>query len=237
MFIGKFMKPLLKQHKVDITRWLYLNEVPFNVSTSPEFRAIHKKHYDNYTVLSRISFNDNVAHEYQRFFIACAGKLMRGIQQHHGELFIHVMHDIVTLYDGGNYLGASMSFMVDFGLYILSVAFISNNFSRSSNYNAYLLQKIFKETFGLDIYRFTKLVVIDITNSETGVAHFFSIRYVQVVYERHQLNYCLKYGFKICKNYRSEDMLYENGVVICNLSGKKVTRKVIVTPGGSFLEG
>ena len=80
-----------------------------------------------------------------------------------------------------------MSFMVDFGLYILSVAFISNNFSRSSNYNAYLLQKIFKETFGLDIYRFTKLVVIDITNSETGVAHFFSIRYVQVDYEMHQL--------------------------------------------------
>ena len=32
-------------------------------------------------------------------------------------------------------------------------------------------------------------------------------------------------------------MLDENGLVICNLSGKKVTHKVIVTPGGFFLEG
>ena len=29
-----FMKPSLNQHKVDITRWLYLNGIPFNVSTS-----------------------------------------------------------------------------------------------------------------------------------------------------------------------------------------------------------
>ena len=31
-------------------------------------------------------------------------------------------------------------------------------------------------------------------------------------------------------------MLDDNGVVIRNSSGKKVTSKVIVTPGGSFLE-
>ena len=34
MSMIKFMKPLLKQNKVDITRWLYLNGIPFNVSTS-----------------------------------------------------------------------------------------------------------------------------------------------------------------------------------------------------------
>ena len=33
MFMVKFMKPSLKQNKVDITRLLYLNEIPFNVST------------------------------------------------------------------------------------------------------------------------------------------------------------------------------------------------------------
>ena len=32
-------------------------------------------------------------------------------------------------------------------------------------------------------------------------------------------------------------MLDRNGVVIRNSSGKKVIRKVIVTPGGLFLEG
>ena len=32
-------------------------------------------------------------------------------------------------------------------------------------------------------------------------------------------------------------MLDMNGLVIRNLSGKKVIRKVIVTPGGSFIEG
>ena len=32
-------------------------------------------------------------------------------------------------------------------------------------------------------------------------------------------------------------MLEKNGVLICNLSGKKVICKVIVTPGGSFPEG
>ena len=32
-------------------------------------------------------------------------------------------------------------------------------------------------------------------------------------------------------------MLDNNGVVICNLSGKKVICKVVVTSGGSFLEG
>ena len=31
-------------------------------------------------------------------------------------------------------------------------------------------------------------------------------------------------------------MLDNNGVVILNLSGKKFIRKVIVTPGGSFIE-
>ena len=51
-----------------------------------------------------------------------------------------------------------------------------------------------------------------------------------------QFNLCLKYGFGIFKNYRSEDMLYKNGVVIRYSSGKKVIRKFIVTPCGLFLE-
>ena len=72
MLMVKFMKPLLKQYKVGITIRLYLNGILLNVSTSPEFWAIHKKHYDNYIALSQIKFNDNVAHDYQRFFIACA---------------------------------------------------------------------------------------------------------------------------------------------------------------------
>ena len=64
MSMVKCMKPLLKQHTVDITIWLYLNGIPFNVLTSPKFRAIHKKHYDNYTVLSWIKSNDNVSRDY-----------------------------------------------------------------------------------------------------------------------------------------------------------------------------
>ena len=114
MSMVKFMKPSLNQHKVDITRWFYLNGIPFNVSTSSWFRAIHENYYDNYTVLSRITFNGKVVHDYQRFFISCAEKLTCGIQQHHGEPFIHVMHDMGTLNDRNNYLGASVSFMVDF---------------------------------------------------------------------------------------------------------------------------
>ena len=39
------------------------------------------------------------------------------------------------------------------------------------------------------------------------------------------------------EKYKSEDMLDNNGVVIRNSSGKKVIRKVVVTLGGSFLEG
>ena len=89
----------------------------------------------------------------------------------------------------------------------------------------------------MEIYRCTKLVASDTTNLETAVSHFFSLRNVQFYREMHQFNSCLKYGFIICKNYRSEDILDDNGVVIRNLSGKKVTRKVIVTPGRSFIEG
>ena len=110
------MKLLLKQHKVDITRCLCLNGIPFNVSTYPEFCAIHEKHDDNCTFFSRITFNDNVAHDYRRFVIDCVEKLTRRIQQHHGEPFIHVMHDMVNLNYGKNYLGASVPFMVDFEL-------------------------------------------------------------------------------------------------------------------------
>ena len=66
------MKPWLKQHKVEITRWLYLNGIPFNVLTSSEFWDIHENYYDNYTVLSRIKFSNNAAHDYRRFFISCA---------------------------------------------------------------------------------------------------------------------------------------------------------------------
>ena len=61
------------------------------------------------------------------------------------------MHDMVTFNDRNNYLGASVSFMVDFDLCRLDVALIPNNMSHSSNYNADLLQKIFKETFELQI--------------------------------------------------------------------------------------
>ena len=114
---------------------------------------------------------------------------------------------------------------------------IPNNASHSSNYNAYILQKIFKETLELDIYQFTKLVANDTTNSATAVERFFSLRSVQFDCEMHQLNYCLKIGIKICNNYRSKGMIDDNGVVICNLSGKKVTRKVIITPGGSCIKG
>ena len=117
MSMVKFMKPSLSQHKVDITRWLYLDGIPFNVLTSPEFQSIHEKHYENYTVLSQITSDNNVAHDYRRFVIACVEKLTRGIQRHHGEPFLHVMHDMVTLNYGNNYLGESASFMVSFDLY------------------------------------------------------------------------------------------------------------------------
>ena len=130
-----------------------------------------------------------------------------------------------------------MSFMVDFDLYRLAVALIPNNVSHSSNYNADLLQNILKETFELEISLFAKLVPSDTTDSATAVARFFSPRAVQVDCEMHQLNSCLKYGFGICENYKSEDRLDDNGVVVQNSSGKKVVRKVIVTPGQSFLEG
>ena len=109
---------------------------------------------------------------------------MRRIQQHHGETFLYVMNDMVTL----NYLGSLVSFMVDFYLYIFAVTLIPNNVSHSSNYNADLLQKILKETFELDISRFTKLVASDTTNSATAVARFFSPSAVQVDCEMHQLN-------------------------------------------------
>ena len=75
---------------------------------SSEFWAIHDKYYYNYTFLSRITFNNNVAHDYRRFSIACAVKLTRGIQQHHYEPFLRVIHNMVTLNDGKNYLGASV---------------------------------------------------------------------------------------------------------------------------------
>ena len=99
---------------------------------------------------------------------------MRGIHQHHGEPFIHVMHDMVTLNDEKKYLWASVSFIVDFYLYRLDVALIPNIVSHSSNYNADILQKILKETFELDISLFTKSLASDTTNSATAVARFFS---------------------------------------------------------------
>ena len=89
----------------------------------------------------------------------------------------------------------------------------------------------------MDISQFTKSVASDTTNLATAVAHFFYPRAVQVDCEMHQLNSCMKYGLVIFENYRSEDILDKNGVFIRNSSGKKVTRKFIVTPGGSFLEG
>ena len=87
--------------------------------------------------------------------------------------------------------------MVDFDLYILAVALIPNNMSYSSNYNVNLLKKRLKETFELDISRFTKSVASDTTNSETSMSRFFSPRAVQVDREMHQLNLCLNYGFGI----------------------------------------
>ena len=110
------------------------------------------------------------------------------------------MHDMVALINGENYLGASVSLMVDFELYILAIVLIPNDKSHYSNYNADLLQKISKETFELEIYRFTKSVASDTTNYATAAARFFSPRAVQVDREMHQLNSCLKYGFGICEN-------------------------------------
>ena len=89
----------------------------------------------------------------------------------------------------------------------------------------------------MDISVFTKLVASDTTNSATAVTRFLYPMAVQVDCEIHQLNSCLKYCFVICENYRSEEMLDNNGVVIRNSSGEKVIRKVIVTSSGSFLEG
>ena len=57
------------------------------------------------------------------------------------------MHYMVTLNDRKKYLGAYVSFMVDFDLYSFSIVLITNNVSHSSNYNADLLQKRLKETF------------------------------------------------------------------------------------------
>ena len=108
------MKQFLNKHKVNITRWLYLNGILWNVSTSPELQDIQEKHYNNYNELSRDTFNDNVAQGYWHFVISCAEKLMREIQQHHGVTFIHVMHGMVKLNYWKIPLGVSVSFMVDF---------------------------------------------------------------------------------------------------------------------------
>ena len=89
----------------------------------------------------------------------------------------------------------------------------------------------------MDISLLTKSVASDTTNLATAVVRFFSSSAVQVDCEMHQLNLCLNYGLGICENYNSEDMIDDNGVVIRNSSGNKVIRKVIVTPGGSFIEG
>ena len=67
MYMVKFMKLLLNQHKLEISRWLYLNGIPFYVSTYTAFWAIHDNHYNNYTALSWYAFNNNVAHDYQLF--------------------------------------------------------------------------------------------------------------------------------------------------------------------------
>ena len=122
-------------------------------------------------------------------------------------------------------------------MYILAVALIPNNVIHSSNYNIDLLHKRLKETFEMEISQFTKSVASDTTNSGTAVSRFFCPRVFQVDCEMYQFNLCLKYGFKICENYKSKDMLYKNWVAVRNSSGKKVIRKVIVTPVGSFLEG
>ena len=74
------------------------------------------------------------------------------------------MNDMVMLNEWKNYLGASVSFIVDFYLYTLAVALIPNDVSHSVNYNEDLLQKILKETFKLDISLFAKSVVSDTTN-------------------------------------------------------------------------
>ena len=66
------------------------------------------------------------------------------------------MHDMLTLNDGKNYLGESVSFIVDFELYRLAATLIPNNVIHPSNYNADIMQKILKETLELEISRFTK---------------------------------------------------------------------------------
>ena len=203
MYMVNFMKPSLNKHKVDITRWLCLNVIPFNVCSSSEFWAIYKEYYDNYSVISRITFNNNVLCDYRRFVIACAEKWTHGIHQHYGESFLHVMHDMVMLNDRKNYLGASVSFMVYFYLYRLAVTLIPNNVINSSNYNADLLKKIFKETFELDIYLFTKSMASDTNNLKTAVARFFSPRDVQVNCEMHQLNSCLSMALEFARITRA----------------------------------
>ena len=45
MSMVKCIKPSLNQYRLDITRWFYLNGIPFNVLTPPGFRAIHEKNY------------------------------------------------------------------------------------------------------------------------------------------------------------------------------------------------
>ena len=94
---------------------------------------------------------------------------MRRIQQYHGEPFLHVVHEMVKLNNGENYLGASVSLMVDFDLYRLDVLLIPNTVSHSSDYNIDLLQKILKETFKLEIGQFTKSVASDTTILATSV--------------------------------------------------------------------
>ena len=86
------------------------------------------------------------------------------------------------------------------------------------------------ETLDLEIYQFTKSVIGDTTNLEKSVARFFSPRAVQVDCEMKKLNSYLKYGFVICNNYSIKYIIDKNMVVICNLIGKKVTRKFILTP-------
>ena len=108
--------------------------------------------------------------------------------------------------------------MVDFDLYIFSLTLIPDSMRHSSDYNADLLKKILKEAFELEISQFTKSVASDTTNLETSMSRLFTPRAVQFYCEIHQLNSCLNYGFGICDNYRSKDMIDENGVFIHNSS-------------------
>jgi hypothetical protein len=216
-------------NQLTIFKWIVYENKPFNTVQSPLFKAMFNGLVTNFTTMSRETFINLLDREFEKFVTLVKHLYEEAKADAYGMKFLSVGHDMWTTTTNDNVIGSNIRFITkDFELVQIACVLKKNNVSHKAQYNANYLDQIYSKRFGINLHDDSKFITSDTTSAARAVSQYID-DIEQVDCEMHLVNLAILYALGLRENVKT--------IVTTSESGEHKKEKIIITPGGSFVEG